>query len=178
MKYKSGSAVLFNKNESIFTKLITAFNHANYGESKCTHAGIIAKIERRKILIFEPVNLREGFVGYWYDRKYFESLIQSGEILIGQPNNYVTHVLKHAKKYENTKYGILDIFAIAFFWLTGFKIKTTGAKKLICSEAVVRILYDASKKRINFEREYNKPYDLITPMDIYLSKQIKILKIK
>ncbi len=173
-KYKSGSVVLFNKNKSIFTKLITAFNYANYGESKCTHAGIIARIERIKVLIFEPVNLKEGFCGYWYKRKYFNEQIKKGKIVIGIPNRYVKNVFKHAMKYRDTKYGILDILAIAFFWLTRLKINPTGAKKLICSEAVVRILYDSSNKAINFEKEYNKPYDLITPCDIYYSKQIKI----
>ena len=49
-------------------------------------------------------------------------------------------------------------------------LKVTGANRLICSEAVARILYDSSKKKINFQKEYDKPYDLVTPQDIFVSK--------
>lgn len=174
MKYKTGQAILFNHTGSIFTKLITAFNYLNYKQSKCTHAGIVAKIQKGRVLIYEPVNLKEGFLGYWYEEADLDAKLKEGKIIIASPNNYLTHVEKHCEKYAHTKYGILDILSIGLFWATGLKIKTTGAKKLICSEAVVRILYDASNKKINFEKEYNKPYDLITPMDIYLSNQMKI----
>jgi hypothetical protein len=34
-------------------------------------------------------------------------------------------------------------------------------------------MYDSSSKNINLESEFNKTYDLITPADLYMSKQIK-----
>ena len=49
---------------------------------------------------------------------------------------------------------------------------STGTKQIICSEAVARILYDSSNKKINFEKEFDKRYDLISPIDLYYSKQI------
>jgi len=50
-----------------------------------------------------------------------------------------------------------------------------GAKNLICSEAVARILYDSSEKKIDFEKEFLIPYDLIEPMHLWRSKQIEWL---
>ena len=46
-----------------------------------------------------------------------------------------------------------------------------GAKKLICSEFVARVLYEISNKEINFEEEFNKKYDYITPADLYQSRR-------
>ena len=176
MKYKTGQAALFNYRGSIFTKLIKLYNKSNYGESKCTHAGIIAEVRGSQVFIYEPVNLKDGFMGYWYEKTALDEQIKEGKIIIATPNNYLTHVKDNCEKYEHVKYGILDIFSIGLFWLTGLKIKTTGAKRLICSEGVVRVLYDSSNKKIDFKKEFNKPYDLIAPMDIYISKQMKISK--
>ena len=58
----------------------------------------------------------------------------------------------------------------------GNVLNLSDDNKLICSEAVARILYDASEKDINFELEYCKNYNLITPMDIFESKYVKNIK--
>lgn len=51
-------------------------------------------------------------------------------------------------------------------------LKDNGYKIIILnSEEVVM-----NSKKIDFEEEFNKPYDLITPMDIYKSKQLKDVK--
>lgn len=175
MKYKTGQVVLFNNSNSIFTKLITFYNKTTYGFSKCTHTGIIAQVEKDRVLIFEPVDIQDGFESYWYEKNWLDEKKKEGKILFVKPNNYVKNIKQICEKYEGIKYGVLDIFSIALFWATGLKLKTTGSKRLICSEAVVRVLYEASDKKIDFEKEFNKPYDLITPMDIFLSQQVSLI---
>lgn len=83
-------------------------------------------------------------------------------------------VKKNADKYLGKGYGFLDIFHILLYWIFGTKAKFlfTHAQYLICSEAVARILYDASGKKINFEKEFEIPYDLIEPAHLAQSKQI------
>ena len=171
MKFKIGQVVLFNNTKSLFGKLITFYNQTTYGESKTTHAGIIAEVND-KILIFESASM-SGFKPYSYEKEFLEEKIKNGEIIISTPRVKVKNVKECCNNYRNIRYAILDIVAIALYWATGFKIKMTRSTKLICSEAVVRVLFDASQKKIDFTKEFHKPYDLITPADIYYSSQMK-----
>lgn len=171
MIFKVGQVVLFNNTKSLFGKLITFYNNTIYGESKTTHAGIISEV-KDKVLIFESANM-SGFKPYLYEKEFLENEIKEGRIIISSPRRKVKNVKECCNNYRNIRYAVLDILAIAFYWATRFKLKTTRSKKLICSEAVVRVLYDASNKKINFEKEFGKPYDLITPADIYYSSQMK-----
>lgn len=172
-KYKLGDVVFFNWKSNFFTKGITFYNYANYECSICTHVGIITKIEKDKVLIHEAS--RKGFISGWYSKKWLED--NKGDLIhIGRAKHRLRNVFEFAEKYIGKRYGYLDILAIIFSWILGWKVtKATGTKSIMCSEAVSRLLYDASDKKINFEKEYNKCYDLITPMDIFFSKQIKLV---
>ncbi len=173
MIFKVGQVVLFNNTKSIFGKLITFYNETTYGESKTTHAGIIAEVKKDSVLIFESATM-SGFKPYSYEKKLLIERIEDGSIIIAAPKVKVKNVKEVCNNYRNIRYAVMDIVAIAIYWATGFKIKMTRSTKLICSEAVVRVLYDASNKKINFEGEFGKPYDLITPADIYYSNQVQI----
>ena len=175
-KFKIGQAVLFNNSSSFFSKIITKYNLSNYGESKCVHAGIIARVTEDKVLIYEAKSIIDGFDGYYYEIKGLENKIKEGSVIIKESKVKLDDVLENCEKYVGIRYGFLDVLMIGFYWLTKIKISLTKAHKIICSEAVVRILFDSSNKKIDFEKEYNKPYDLITPMDIYKSTQLKEIK--
>ena len=78
-------------------------------------------------------------------------------------------------KYHGKPYGFIDLIAIAISIITKKRLLKDTADRLICSETVARILYDASKKQIDFAKEFDKPYSYITPDDIFMSKHLKNL---
>ncbi len=172
MNYKVGDVVFF-KGKGVFSHLIQVYNWIEYKEDGPTHVGIITKISRDKKTVEICEALSNGFVSSYYD---VELMKNDKSIQVGRTKHKLTYVKKHSHKYLGRGYGFLDIIAIAFSTMTGFQfLKVTGAKKLICSEAVSRILYDASKHKINFEHEYDKLYDMISPIDIYYSQSLYLL---
>jgi hypothetical protein len=88
----------------------------------------------------------------------------------------MNNVFENCEKYKNIGYGWLDIFGLVLSGLFGYKLLgITGKNKLICSEAVSRIIYDSTKS-VNFAKEYNIVYDGVTPQHIFMSKDVKIIK--
>jgi hypothetical protein len=170
MNLKPGDIIFFN-NEGKAGKWVKRFNKLKFGEEGWTHCGIITKVEDESIEVHEA--LSKGFTQNNYQKKEIIDRFWYGDIHFKRPTKRLTRVREHAQEYIGTKYGWIDIFAIIISLLIGkWSIKVTGAKRLICSEAVARVLYDASKKKINFEEEYNKSYDLITPHEIFMSRQL------
>lgn len=53
-----------------------------------------------------------------------------------------------------------------------FRLSFNSTKHLFCSEAVARVLYDASNKQIVIREDWEK----ITPMDLYLTKFLEGVK--
>lgn len=173
MKYKTGQIIFFNWN-NIYSKVIGVFNRLEYGETGFSHVGIITEVLDDKVLIHEA--LSKGFSASYYSTEHLNQYFAEGSIAIGEAKMPLTYTLEHANNYLGRPYAWFDIISITLAFFTKFKfLKLTGASKLICSEAVARILYDASGKKIDFEEEYGKKYDLITPMDIYRSNQIKLI---
>lgn len=171
MEFKVGMVIFFNW-KNTFSKLIRLFNRVKYGETGWTHVGIITKIEGKSVQIHEA--LSKGFVKSWYPKKFLNEKIKYNIIEVKSVNKKLFDVEWNANNYLGRGYGWWDIFGIVLSFIFGIKsIKFTGAKKLICSEAIARILYDASNKEIDFQKEYKKNYDLITPQDIYISEYLK-----
>ena len=169
MEFKTGQILNFAYNDSLFEKLIKFVT-----KSKYIHSGIITSVGPDFIEIAEA--LSRGFVISNYERWWVEGKIKEGVISIGESKSPLINVRDIALKYQGTPYGFMTILHIANYLI--FRKKafwSDGTKSLICSEAVARILYDASDKKINFETEYNKSYDEITPGDLERSKQIKWL---
>lgn len=177
MKFKVGDVVFF-RSDSIISKLISIYNLRYYGEMGFTHVGIITKVEKDKVLIHEA--LSNGFVKTkkngklnYYNNDYILKQMEEGSMDVLSTKLKLKNVYKTSEKYIGRPYAWFDIFGIALSFLFNFKFtKLTGADKLICSEAVSRILFDASNKKINLSEEFNKPYDLIAPQDIYNSKYV------
>jgi len=170
-RIRTGDVVLFNHDHSFFSRQITKYNLREYGQSKCTHAGIVSRTEGEKVWIFEIVNYKTAD-HQKYKREWLNKKAKDGKIIIKRSRRLVG-VFGRCNKYIGKSYSILDILSIYLYGMTGIKLSLTKKRRVICSELTARILYESSKKKVNFEPEFKKPYDLITPMDLYLSKQLK-----
>lgn len=167
---KVGSVLNFRWYDNIFGKAIRYYNRLVYKTDGFTHTAIVIDIKEGYYTIAEA--LGSGFTISDYEDWWVEGKIKEGYIFVGEPKYDLVAVKSLAQKYEKTRYGYIFLPLIFLF---GEKAKwaTDGTKSLICSEAVARLLYDASEKKINLSEEFKKSYDLITPHDIYLSKFIK-----
>jgi hypothetical protein len=176
MEFKVGQ-IMNSKGSGIFGRLIRWRNGLIYGkEYNWSHSAIITNVEKDRVLVHEAVS--KGFVWSYYDKKSLREQIKKRNYNVGDVKIKLKDVKKNAQKYEGRGYGFLDIFNIILYWLFGSEAKFlfTGAQNLICSEAVARILYDSSEKKIDFEKEFLIPYDLIEPAHLAQSKYIKWIK--
>lgn len=170
MKFKVGQ-VLNSRGTSFFMKLVRLRNKIRWGLDGFSHSSIIGEVLDDDVIVYEA--LSKGFVKNKYEKWWLEARIDEGTYIIGTANAKLTKVKTHCEKYLGTPYGWTDIWAIFKYWAFGRNaLVDTDTRALICSEAVCRILYDASNKKIDFEEEWKVPYDEIEPMHIYLSKQI------
>mgnify|MGYP007100083530 CR=1 FL=1 len=170
--YKTGQILNFKYYDGVFQWLIAFANKHTYGEKGYTHSAIISEIKEDSIMVAEA--LSSGFNVYAYEEWWLDERVKDGTISIGNAGVELKDVKNTINKYLNRPYAWYDIFNIGFYFLFGkyaFKI-SDGSKALICSEAVCRVLYDCSNKKIDFEKEFNKPFDTITPEDLSKSKQI------
>jgi len=153
--------------KGIISRLIRFFTKSHWN-----HVGIIANEKKDRVLIYEA--LGNGFKCSWYEKEWINNRIKENVVKIGTPKKELIDVLKICKKYEDRPYGFIGIWNILINTILGKDsiLYKKGDKKLICSEGVVRVLYDASNKKIDFEKEFKKDFDEITPHDISISKQI------
>lgn len=182
MVLKIGTIVFFY-GDTFYSKVINKANVKYYGVAGPTHTGIITSNDNDKLIIAEALD--DGFIENSYSEKDLISLAirKENTIEFGVPQVKVHSKLLRAVvgKYLGSGYGWFDILAIYLYFKFGFKFPNfmrTRAKKLICTEACARVLYDISKKKIDIAKEFNKNFDLLTPMDIYLSKYINIVSKK
>jgi hypothetical protein len=175
---KTGSIINCAYNEGLFMKLVSLGNRIHYGKSaKWTHSAIVVSELDADNKVWVAEALGKGFTISEYEAWWIYSQVKLDKMAIGYPKKKIDKKIVYdlAKKYEGEEYGWLDIFHIIlhiFFNKKSFFF-TTKAKQLICSEAVCRILYDASDKKLDFEKEFGIDYDLIMPQDIYNSTQIE-----
>lgn len=155
--------------ESFYGKLITFAT-----KSKWTHVGI--GIENGdNYIVYEA--LSKGLVKSVYSKQLIDNWTKNGTVTTKTYNSPKTkkHILGVCESYIGEPYDWTAIFSIGLYFIFGEMAIDlwTGPKKVICSEFVARVLYDISNKKINFEKEYSKPFDMITPADIYNSVQLK-----
>lgn len=165
-KLMTGDVVLFRKNGSWISNAISAFTNGSY-----THVGIISSVNKAEVKLAEA--LQKGVTLSHYPLETFYAKIDNGsyEVIRSKVNlmNIKSIILKHL----GTPYGFGDLLLIFISKFTGKILFKGSANKLICSEAVSRILYDASHKELNLSKEFDKPYSYITPDDIFMSNQFK-----
>lgn len=172
MNIKIGDIILL-RGDSVFSKLIYLGNRIHYGKKGYSHVGIVGGIRGDSVFIYEA--LSEGFTKSTYSENEINNFIKNDKLLIGKSKISLNRVPEHCEKYIGRSYAWYDIFQISLYVLFGVRkfFFSTGAKKLICSEAVSRILFDASNKQINFEKQFGKKFDLIMPQDLRESKDIR-----
>lgn len=173
MKFKTGQ-ILNCKGWGIYGWLIRFRNQIAYGEESWGHSAIIYADDGDMVWVAEA--LTKGFTISAYEKWWLEQKIKEGFFILGEGDLKVSpkKMREILGSYEGRPYGWTDILGIVVHWIFGRYAKrlTTNSKSLICSEAVARFLYDASKKKINFEKEFGIRYDLIEPHHIYKSNQI------
>lgn len=174
MELKEGDVLCFKWN-SFYSSLIYFSNFVNYGKKGFSHCGIIGEIDKNKVVVYEALN--RGFVKVYYGKTEIDNYIHEGYLNIYRPKYKLSSVKKNCENFLGRSYGWLDIFAIGFYTIFGdYALKwSANANKIICSEAVARILYKSNNK-INISKEYNKKFSYITPMDISESKFLKKVK--
>lgn len=167
-----GKIVLFSGNKLISwaIKLCTW--------SKWSHAGILIENDDGSVNVYEA--LKEGFVKSNYALEDLKSLISKGDVEILVPVIKIKpqRLETSSKALLGEPYGYLDIFLILVdiisrMWKGRDLYVLDTNRQIICSEAVARVLYDASDKQIDFVREFKKPYSYITPKDLSLSEQLR-----
>jgi hypothetical protein len=173
MKYEVGQVFLWNTYDGIFVKLIHLYNKIHYGNWGYTHASIIGEIKDGKVIMYETTAV--GYTKNEYDPLWLDEAQKTGEIKVRYPKYALKGLKEICESYIGRPYGFLDIFHIALSLILGeraFRLSNTS-KQLICSEAVARSLYEASKHKIDLSEEFDKSFDLITPNDVSLSTKLE-----
>jgi hypothetical protein len=157
-KYQPGDLVLFSNN-GLFDRLVKIFTRSQF-----SHAGIVLELREKYVIVGEAW-------GSGFDirkRKYSElnkcKLRRSKEALANVKENII--------RYIGRPYDKLNIFGLVLYKIFRIKLFSTNAKAMTCSEFSARFFYDAAFRKINFEKEFNKPYDYITPADLSKSNQL------
>lgn len=160
---KKGDVCLFKKNNSFISKAIALVT-----TSSRTHAGIIYGFSKGFVCCAEAQS--NGFTLINYSNKEFNNLL-GNKILLRRSKQKLYAVQRTINKYLGRPYDYKDLIFILLNKITG-KFFPDTSKKLICSEAVARVLYDSSRKKIDFEKEFKKPFSYVTPDDLNQSNQL------
>ena len=142
---------------------------------KWSHVGIAIE-NKDSYTVWEA--LARGLVRTDYTKEFINSCLKDGRVTIKETKDkYEENLIKtKCDKYLGTGYDFLSIFNILMFSITKKALKIDSVKNLFCSEFVARAVYDISNKQINFELEFIKRYDLLTPADLFSSKQLRAYK--
>lgn len=165
--FKMIGTVLIYHSKGLLPWLIRKFTKSHWN-----HAGIIGKKTEYGYIVYEAQ--KDGLIKSEYTFEYLNRRLVDKTIVIKTPKVKIHNVEESCEKYLGTPYGVTTLLQIAWSLITKKTInKSDGLKRLICSEFVARVLYDISDKKINFEKEYKKHYDFITPSDLFNSNQLK-----
>lgn len=176
MEFKEGQVLLFNWNQnSLLGKAIKFYNQKKYGDDGWAHSAIITEVTKDQCLVHEAVN--RGFVSSYYNKSFLNEVIKDGRCKVREPKIKLKKVREFADQYVGNRYSWTTLIQILLIYFLKAKAGySDGTRGLICSEAVTRVLYDASNKNIDFEKEFNIPFDFVDPVMINLSKQLRDIK--
>jgi len=154
-------------NDGIFQKLIRFGNMIHYGMFGYTHTIVVAKIEGPDALLYEATE--KGIIKSWYSIEWINNKIESGELAIGTIKG-MTNVEEVCEKYLGDPYDWGNIIDIVKYWFTGKQDIDAHGNAFICSEFAATVIEECSG--IDLQKELGRPRHLISPMDLYISKQI------
>lgn len=132
---------------------------------KWTHIGIVGEEKTDGYYVYEALN--NGLVKNFYFKEDIEIHTSNNNVIIEEIDLLCdcSRLKEACESYLGKPYDWLSIFNIATYILFGrYALKIKGSRYLICSEFVARVLYDIG---YNLSELLNKPYDYITPADIY-----------
>lgn len=186
MEFKQGDVLLFASNginwkDKVYSGVIKLANRIHYPnkpwkEIKWSHAAIVGEVREWTVIVYEA--LSDGFVKSEYGIAGLLERQEKGTLCVRRSKYRLSGTVKILDSYLGRSYGWLDIAQIGLYTLVGKTsfLLSTDARKLICSEAVTRYLYDASNRAINLEPEFEKKFDHITPQDLYYTKFLETVK--
>lgn len=113
-----------------------------------------------------------------YTKERVQGWIKSGNVIIKEDYKKYDElkIIIACEKYLGSHYDFFAIFLIWFHRISTKALKYDNVRNLFCSEFTARVGYDVTGKRLDFEKEYNKTYEFITPADQFNSKQLRFLK--
>ncbi|NWF49970.1 MAG: hypothetical protein HXY49_05465 [Ignavibacteriaceae bacterium] len=163
LNLQPGDLILFSHTR-LFDRLVRWFT-----KSEFSHAGIVYELGEKKIKVGEAWGS-----GFGIRTRYVSEL---PKCKIRRAKVELKDVKRIQRKYIGKPYDRLNIIGLVIHSLTGKKLFVRSVKKITCSEVSARFFYDASKKQIDFQKEFHKPYDYITPADLARSKQLRNIKL-
>jgi hypothetical protein len=183
---KEGDVLAFRYYDTAFMKLIRIGNWLEFGKegwtNGITHIAVISGFgkENGKACALVSEALETGVTTSPYELDWLDNQITNGVISVYRPREQIHNLSQFCKQYEGKPYDFFSIVAMGYNILTGCKLlgydKLKGPSKQFCMEFVLRVLYDASNKVINLEKELNKDFDMIMPN--YITKSDSFIKIR
>lgn len=167
---KVGDVVFFRKDSSFISRAVSFLTSSSF-----SHVGIIYRVEEEGIVVAEA--LASGFNLRWYNAEDFMLNIISGRFTLKRGKIDKKRAIASIENKIGRPYGFVDLLRIFVYKITGRRLGKESAERLICSEAVARVLF-ASNKRIDLRKEFNKPFGYITPDDLFMSKHLKMAEVK
>jgi hypothetical protein len=168
---KAGTVLIYHSVGSglisgILPRLIRFFTKSNWN-----HVSIIGEMTDYGYIVYEAQ--AKGFIKSEYTFEYLQRRIDEKTIVPKDFNSKLYSVSPEAEKLLGIPYGKWNLVAILWAIITGKNNQrySNGIKEMICSEAVSRLLFRCSKGKVNLSKEYNKPHDMITPKNVFDSKQ-------
>ena len=168
MKLKIGTALLYH------SRGFLPWAIRKVTKSFWNHAAIISKKTKTGYIIHEAQ--AQGIIKSEYTFEDLQARLDNQTIIPLESSYRLINIWKNCELYLNLPYGVITLLQI--LWMTITKRipkRSDGAKRLICSEFVSRVLYDSSNKRIDFQTEFLKKFDFITPSDISKSTQLELI---
>ena len=163
---KEGDVLLYKGGNNILQKSIRIVTNSEF-----VHTGIIESMEYDNN-VWTAQAYYNGFVKRFYFKTDLQALIDSGKVVIRSPNVKLIGLPDYVEKYLGIGYGFFQLVVILIKRYTGITIYKDGLRNLICSEVTGRLLYDGSGGKIDLPKEFNKPFDELTPEDLAVSKQL------
>lgn len=159
---KKGDVVLFKNQGGFIANSISKVTGSEF-----VHVGIIFDMNKDSVYIAEAKN--KGFILNVYNKKL---LNDKSKYIIKRPKHRLTQIKKVIIQYIGNDYGFLQLLNIMIYRYLHIRLPGDGVDTLICSEVIARVLFDCNSK-INLEKEFDTPFDYITPELINKSKYLE-----
>lgn len=186
LAFRSVDSPNMKKFDKMYMKLIRLGNYLEFGKEGWTdsihHVSIIGGFENdqhgdRCAIVYEAIGT--GVISSLYPVWWINKSVDEGSMVVLRPRQQIHTIDKFAEQYKGIPYDWMSIIALGVLILTQKKIpffeKFKGPQTQFCSEFVLRVLYDASDKNINLEKEFEKDFDRLMPMHLFYSDQFKAM---